>query len=135
MNNDKLSRAELAKLSRAELAEHFSEKYSSFTELAKNERKSRQAVMLKRHAYFSGLTNSCSSLKEFYNKYHELFQIWGVEFYWDELDRKLVARIWLDFNEHETYYFEEIDSRVVVSPIISWQNEVFANEDWDISIP
>lgn len=135
MNNDKLSRAELAKLSRAELAELFSEKYSSFTELAKNERKSRQAVMLKRHAYFSGLTNSCSSLKEFYNKYHELFQIWGVEFYWDELDRKLVARIWLDFNEHETYYFEEIDSRVVVSPIISWQNEVFANEDWDISIP
>lgn len=135
MNNDKLSRAELAKLSRAELAELFSEKYSSFTELAKNERKSRQAVMLKRHAYFSGLTNSCSSLKEFYNKYHELFQIWGVEFYWDELDRKLVARIWLDFNEHETYYFEEIDSRVVVSPIISWQNEVFANEDWEISIP
>lgn len=135
MNNNKLSRAELAKLSRVELAKHFSEKYSSFTELAKNERKSRQAVMLKRHAYFSGLTNSCSSLKEFYNKYHELFQIWGVEFYWDELDRKLVARIWLDFNEHETYYFEEIDSRVVVSPIISWQNEVFANEDWDISIP
>lgn len=135
MNNDKLSRVELAKLSRVELAKHFSEKYSSFTELAKNERKSRQAVMLKRHAYFSGLTNSCSSLKEFYNKYHELFQIWGVEFYWDELDRKLVARIWLDFNEHETYYFEEIDSRVVVSPIISWQNEVFANEDWDISIP
>lgn len=134
MNNDKLSRAELAKLSRAELAELFSEKYS-FTELHKNERKSRQAVMLKRHAYFSELTNSCSSLKEFYNKYHELFQIWGVEFYWDELNRKLVARIWLDFNEHETYYFEETDSKVVVSPIISWQNEVFANEDWEISIP
>ena len=57
MNNDKLSRAELAKL--------FSEKYSWCTELAKNERKSRQAVMLKRHAYFSGLTNSCWSLKEF----------------------------------------------------------------------
>lgn len=126
MNNDKLSRAELAK--------QLSEKYS-FTELAKDERKSRHAVMLKRHAYFSGLTNSCSSLKEFYNKYHELFQIWGVKFYWNELNRKLVAQIWLNFNEHETYYFEETDSGVVVSPIISWQNEVCANEDWEISIP
>lgn len=121
-------------MNRATIAKQISGKYL-FTELAQNERKSRQTVMLKRHAYFSGLAKGCSSLKEFLDKYHELFQIWGVELCFDELSRKLVAHIWLDFNEHETYYFEEADNGVIVSPIISWQNEVCVNEDWDISIP
>lgn len=124
-----------SKLTRAELAERFARQYR-FAEYTENVRKERKAVMLKRHAYFSSLAEDCQSLDEFLEQYGELFNIWGVEL--SRVVRAksgikgIAARMQLDYTEYETYYFEVIDGRVVVSPTLSWQNEVCANEDWNI---
>lgn len=124
-----------SKLTRAELAKQFARKYR-FAEYFNAVRNERKAMMLKRHAYFSSLAEGCQSLDAFMENYRELFNIWGVDLSLvegEESGRKRIsAWMQLDFNEYETYYFEESGGRVIVSPIISWQNEVCANEDWDI---
>lgn len=96
----------------------------------------RKAIMLKRRAYFTSLIGKTQTLKEFYEKNSELALLWGAEMsFMDNQQGEvegIALYIQLDYSDYECYYIYSKDGKLQVSDTISWQNEVCANEDWNI---
>lgn len=122
--------------SRREKLAEIRERFKGLREDLLAERDRRKAIMLKRHALFTSLISDCATLEEFYKQYSELFGLLGIDMYF--IKRKLSGRIgialWiqLDYTEYEEYFIYEKNGKLSMSDTVSWQNEVCANEYWNI---
>lgn len=100
------------------------------------ERDRRKAIMFKRHALFTSLISDSESLDDFYKEYSELLELLGIDMYFMKRrhsgEKCLALWIQLDYTEYEEYFIYEKNGKLRVSGTVSWQNEVCANEDWDI---
>ena len=97
-------------------------------EFDKMTRSERIDMMCKRFEWLSKLAKDCSTLEEFCYKYDEYFGVRGIE-----LKRTgTVVGVCFCGHECETYSIIQDTSAIQVSPIVSWQNEVCANEEINI---
>ncbi len=124
------------KKSRREMIEERQERFKEYAEAMKKERNRRKEIMLKRRAYFESLIGDAKTLEEYYEKNKELALLWGADMSYmtNKSDKISGISIWiqLDYTDYECYYIYSKDGKLHADDEVSWQNEVCANEDWNI---
>lgn len=119
---------------RAQIAKRLASEYN-LAGYCSEVRRIRKVMMLKRHAHFTSMVRGSRTLEDFFACHGQILQLYGIDVYFVKNDlgtHGLCIHISLGFNEYEKYYIVENDDGLKISPVVSWQNEVCANEYWNI---
>ncbi len=119
---------------RAQIAKRLASEYN-LAGYSLKVRRIRKEMMLKRHAHFTSMVRGTHTLEEFFTCHGQILRLYGIDVYFVKTDigiQGICIHISLGFNEYEKYYIVETIDGLKISPIVSWQNEVCANEDWNI---
>lgn len=119
---------------REQISKKNGERFAGLFDLIAQERKEAIALMRRRHAHYTKLINDAKikTAKEFYDRFKEHFQMYGVKL--ELSDDKSNCSIYLELGDYdyEQYWVEDglNDNLAVVSPEVAfkeWFNNVEAN--------